>query len=91
MEGLKEEEKEEEVKREWRMKSRVGEVMEKKRGQRWRRCGGGGCGEESGRTQEGGCVIKSSDSILGARHFTSLCAMIETVLRSQIKVMMIKT
>lgn len=77
MEGLKEEE-EEEVKRGWRKKSRRGEVMEKKRGQRWRRCVGG-----SGRTQEGGCVVKSSDSILGARHFTSLCAMIETVLRSK--------
>lgn len=41
MEGLKEEE-EEEVKGGWRKKSRVGEVMEKKRGQRWRRWERGG-------------------------------------------------
>lgn len=38
MEGLKEEE--EEVKGGWRKKSREGKVMEKKRGQTWRRCGG---------------------------------------------------
>lgn len=38
MEGLKEEE---EVKGGWRKKSKVGEVMEKKKGQRWRRWGRG--------------------------------------------------
>lgn len=52
MEGLKEEE---EVRGGWRKKSRVGEVMEKKRGQRWRRWGREGWRRERGDTERKMC------------------------------------